>query len=89
MSLAIEVATTIQISTHQRNDSLLEENLIWARPVGPTLETVAPIYSFTCVEAAMVSPPPPKYLHCVVQSHVMYICNLIITSQSYGLIYPW
>lgn len=39
-----QVTTRVQMSTHQRRDSLKEENSIWERPVGTlALETVAPV----------------------------------------------
>ena len=43
-----QVTASVQMSTHQRRDSLMEENPVWERPVGPpTLETVAPVCNFT------------------------------------------
>ena len=56
------MTTSVQMSTHQRNDSLMEENPIQAGPVGPlTLDTVAAVYSFTFAETAKMS---PQNLHC-------------------------
>lgn len=80
-----QVTASVQISTQQKNDSLIEENPIWAKPVEPlTLETVTANCNFMCVKAAMVS---PHYLYCSVQTSMMYICDPMIVPQSYRYIY--
>lgn len=51
----------VQMSTNQKNDSLVEENPVRERTVGPTtLKTITPVCNFASAKAAMVS---PQYLH--------------------------
>lgn len=59
-----QVTTSIQMSTHQRNNSRMEENSIQAGSSGPpALETVVPVCNFAFAKAAIVS---AQDLHCSV-----------------------
>lgn len=53
--------SSVQLSKHQRHDSLMQKNPIHTGTVEPlSLETDLSVYNFTCAKVAMVS---PKYLY--------------------------
>ena len=58
----LQVTTSVQMSTDQRNDYLMEENPMLMRPIEPlTLGTFALVCNFTHTKAAMVS---YQHLYC-------------------------